>query len=77
MDPDLLQLKAYADAKAALLACAKATRQIQAAVVELEAAREALRRANAQLAEANRIDVLRLIMAAAHRTDDADDCRPD
>ena len=65
VDIDILQSEAYADAKAALHACAKATERVYLAVAELEEARRALRSANDRLAEANRLEVLRTIMAAA------------
>jgi hypothetical protein len=65
MDIETLQAEAYADAKAALRACVEATEQVCAAVTRLEEARRSLKRANERLAEANRLEVLQLIMAAA------------
>jgi hypothetical protein len=69
MDIDLLQSEAYADAKAALRACAKASEQVYLAVAQLEEARRALRSANERLAEANRLEVLRTIMEVAAKAD--------
>ena len=68
MDIEYLQAEAYADAKAALRACAKATEQVYLAVAQLEEARRALRHANERLAEANRLEVLRTIMAVAAKS---------
>ena len=59
MTIESLQSEAYADAKAALRACAAAAEQVHAALAQLEHARTALRRANAALAEANRLEGLR------------------
>jgi hypothetical protein len=55
MDIESLQADAYADAKAALRACADAAEQVYAAVARLEEAQRALRRANRALAEVNRL----------------------
>ncbi|HEX2540114.1 MAG TPA: hypothetical protein VHM00_03425 [Caldimonas sp.] len=55
MDIESLQAEAYADAKAALQACAEAAEQVLTAVVRLEEAQRALRRSNQTLAEVNRL----------------------
>jgi hypothetical protein len=55
MKIESLQAAAYADAKAALRACAAAAEQVYAAVARLEEAQRALRRANQALAEVNRL----------------------
>ncbi len=67
MDIESLQAEAYADAKAALRACADAAEQVYAAVARLEAAQRALRRTNLALAEVNRLQGLR--ESAGSRTD--------
>jgi len=68
MESDFLQAEAYADAKTALRACARASEQVSLAVAQLEEARRALRSANERLAEANRLEVLRTIMAVAAKS---------
>jgi hypothetical protein len=70
VDIDFLQSEAYADAKAALRACSKATEQVYLAVAQLEEARRALRSANDRLAEANRLEVLRTIMRVAAKSNE-------
>ncbi len=55
MNIESLQAAAYADAKAALRACAAAAEQMYAAVARLEEAQRALRRTNQSLAEVNRL----------------------
>ena len=55
MNIESLQAAAYADAKAALRACAAAAEQVYAAVARLEEAQRALRRTNQALAEVNRL----------------------
>ena len=65
MDIETLQAEAYTAAKAALRACVEATEQVCSAVARLEEARRSLKRANERLAEANRLEVLQLIMSAA------------
>ena len=69
MNIESLQAAAYADAKAALRACAAAAEQVYAAVARLEEAQRALRRTNQALAEVNRLQ-------ASHDANDGRDSVP-